>query len=199
MKWVCRYAFLALLLIGAIAWCIYCNITVADLEKQIYSLSYIDLAASLSTDAIILLDRLDTFQNLANTGMIVCFVIGGCLLLLIAYHILSTVLSKKCQKKPNCVPADAPVIAPQPFIPTAFAEPAVIPVEEPTIVEEPVPEIIPETLPEEPTEIPEDITTDAPAVQEEAVPEEPAGVFCPNCGKFYQTAPAFCSQCGNKM
>lgn len=114
MKWICRYAFFALLLAGCIFWCIYCSTTIAELEATVYSLDYIDLAVSLAPEALELLDRIAQFEELLDTAILATVIVGVCLLLLIIYHVVSTTLMKK--KAARCVSA-SPVIPQTPVIP----------------------------------------------------------------------------------
>ena len=95
MKWICRYAFLGLLLAGALFWGIYCQIAILELEAPVHSLDYVDLAVSLSPEALALLERIDQFEQLRNGAVIAAAVVVLCLGVLIVFQILCKKLTAK--------------------------------------------------------------------------------------------------------
>lgn len=115
MKWICRYAFLGLLLAGGIFWAVYCQITVSELNARIYSLEYIDLAVSLSNETLELLDRAEQFTQMRNAALIASAVLAVCIAALVAFQILSKKLAAKktvVREKPRAVP-EAPKAVPE--------------------------------------------------------------------------------------
>lgn len=89
MKWICRYGFLGLVFLLSLAWCIYCAVTVGQLNSRVNSLEYIDLAVQLSPEAVEILDRIDQFEGLLQTAIIVTVALALCLGGLVVYHVLS--------------------------------------------------------------------------------------------------------------
>ena len=110
MKWICRYGFLGLIFLLSLAWCIYCAVTVGQLNSKVNSLEFIDLAVQLSPEAVDILERVERFEGLMQTAIIVTVVTALCIGGMIAYHLLSTkwkdrkpakVKVAKVKKKPS--------------------------------------------------------------------------------------------------
>jgi len=98
VKWICRYAFLGLLFIGGIIWCVISYLSWSDLKSITESLEFIDMAANLSPDAIEILENMKLYDPFLFYGKIVTAVIFGALVLLILYHVISVVGKKKLAK-----------------------------------------------------------------------------------------------------
>ena len=114
IKWVCRYAFLGLVFVLSLAWCIYCAITVNQLENTVNSLEYIDLAVQLSPEAVELLDRLDQFEALLQTAIVVTVIAAVCIAGLIAFQVVAGKLKDKKPAVPKKIAAKKEAPAPQP-------------------------------------------------------------------------------------
>lgn len=167
MKWFCRYAFLSLLLAGGAGWSVYCQITLAQLNATADSLSFIDMAVAHPSQAVAVLERIDTFTRLRNWGIVFAGVMALC--------IVTLALFQKLSGRKKKVPEKA--------APAAEAAP----------MEEISKELIVEPAPVE--EIPEEPVAEPAPVAE--IPEPaPKPVFCSQCGKRYEKKPAFCTQCG---
>lgn len=100
-KWVCRYIFLALLLAGCVFWCIYCAVSISKMEATVNSMEFVDMSLEQSTQALKLLDRIDKFENLLRSCLIVTAAIGVCLAAMIIFHVVSVKSAGKKKAKPQ--------------------------------------------------------------------------------------------------
>lgn len=189
LKWICRYVFLSLLLASGIAWTVYCHLTVVQLEALAGSLEFIDMAVNRAKDAVAVLERIEQFKSLRETGVTVSAVMALCLCLLVLYHVFAPKLlaAKAARVKKERKPKQKPQkeVSPAPAVTPAQEVPAVeTPAEEIPVVEAPAEEILIEDLP----------AVDVPA-------EKPADrvSFCPECGTRHEGAVAFCSNCGTRI
>ena len=113
MKWFCRYAFLSLLLVLSIAFCIYCGVTLSAINEQTQSVGFLDLALSSLPQAKQVLDQVTYYEELLLGGIIVSVVIAAALGLLIFWQIkgdqlVAAAKAKKAEKKVK------PVVVAQP-------------------------------------------------------------------------------------
>lgn len=99
LKHICRYFFMALLLAGCILWSIYCGNAAAQLQAQIESPAYIDLALRSTSDALALLDRKAHFETLARYGILAAIVVVLLTCVMIAIPILVKKLKNRSGKK----------------------------------------------------------------------------------------------------
>ena len=174
-KWICRYLFFAVILAGTICWWGYCSNTVAQLNETIGSAEYIDMASSLSTDALMLLERLEQYQQLRTDALKLILIVGGCLLVLILWHVGSEVVIKKLAQRPA-----------KELKPKKDPKPKKKPVQKPVAPAQPV------------NSLSEPVSTVAESV-EVVSPPAPKGGYCTECGQYYEDFPAFCRKCGNKL
>lgn len=203
MKWICRYSFFGLLLIGGGLWCGYCGWTVNRLEAQMADASFIDLALKSVADAQEVLDRTERFRGYLETGIWFCVAVLGLLALLI----VSQVYMKKraSRPKPEKKPAaesTAEAVAAEVKPETTMDAPAKDGVSEGM----PALEMVPETVQPDvsaPEIVPETVQPDesAPEVVPVAVqPETPERMlFCTECGRPYREGAKFCTGCGKKL
>lgn len=104
MKWICRYAFLALLLVLSIAFCVYCGVTLSAVKGQTQSIGFLDLALSSLPQANQVLEQVSYYEELLLGGIIVSVIVAVALVLLIVWQlkgerIVAALKEKKPAKK----------------------------------------------------------------------------------------------------
>jgi len=203
VKWICRYAFLGLLFIGGIIWCVISYLSWSDLKSITESLEFIDMAANLSPDAIEILENMKLYDPFLFYGKIVTAVIFGALVLLILYHVISVVGKKKLAKirenkaaKAAEREAAAKIAAERAAAERAAAERAAAEraaaekaAAERAAAEKAAPQ------PAQKIENLDDGNTDS-AVTEPVLEKSAEKGFCPECGTYFNSMPKFCTKCG---
>lgn len=174
LKWICRYAFLSLLLVGGIGWTVYCHLTVAQLESLAGSLEFIDMAVSNPKDAVAVLERIDQFKSLRETGLMVSAAMAVCLCLLVVYHVLAPKLlavraGREKKQKPK-KQKQQKAVSPAPV-----------------------------AIPTQATDGEERLAEDLPVREAPVEKRETPVRFCPECGTAHQGAAVFCSNCGTRI
>jgi len=104
MKWFCRYAFLALLLLLSISFSVYCGVTLGAIKEQTQSIGFVDLALTSMSRAHQSLEQITYFEELLLGGIIVSVVIAAALALLVVWQlkgdrIVAALKEKKPAKK----------------------------------------------------------------------------------------------------
>lgn len=190
-KWICRYAFFALLLGGAVAWCVYCQSEVNDLENLSNSAEFIDTALESFNEATRILDRIDYFKGLRNNGIIVAAIIAGALVLLILWNIFGNKLTQKLKSKSK---TEKPKKEKKPR-PEKVKRPATVSAQTAARSQN---NRTPSSTPAKPVTSAQGGAEQNAGSAQESAPAKRSG-YCPQCGQYYEELPAFCAVCGAKI
>lgn len=98
-KWICCYAFCALLIGTAIAWCVYFHMAAGEAEHMVNSPEYIDVALSSFEDALDQYERIDYLLSLRNMGILVVAILCVVLTLLIIWNVKGDKITETIKKK----------------------------------------------------------------------------------------------------
>ncbi len=117
-KWICRYIFFTLLLVGAVLFTLYSHSIVLQIEEVLNSTEFIDKALRSYSEAAEVIERCEYYMDLRFYGFIVSAVILGITVLLILWNIFGDKLvrklkslftkKKKNKKKDDTTPVQQP-------------------------------------------------------------------------------------------
>lgn len=108
-KWIFRYVLIGLLLLGCIFWCVYCSVSISQMEATVNSMEFVDMALEDSLQAFKLLERIEKFEGLLRSSLIATAIVGVILIALIVYHVVSKSLAKKAAMPKPAPTNTAPV------------------------------------------------------------------------------------------
>lgn len=98
-KWICCYAFFALLIGAAVAWCVYFHNAAGQVEDIVNSPEYIDIALGSFDDALEQHDRIDYLISLRNAGIIVGIILIVLLIAVVIWNVKGDKIVEEVKKK----------------------------------------------------------------------------------------------------
>lgn len=170
-KWIYRYAVYGCFLAASLFWCIYCIVTLVQLNSMTSDVKFIDTTIDNFLEAQSILERIDLFEGLLIWAIVIAilFILG--LVAMILYQVkwaamLDASKAKRAQEREERAKAEAEARAFAEAQAQAFAASQ------------------------------QQAFAVSQAVDNTAAQR---GVFCPFCGTKYDTMPKFCGVCGNKI